>query len=94
MKAFIYLTEPEPLLTHSIARLFDIAIELDSDFGEVISAKRLDIYYQTTRYPNGLPGEVPGKFFDNKGEANQALFWSSEVVNLVKEKIHLNKTDK
>ncbi len=87
LKAFIYINEQEPLFTHSVAVLLNIAIELDEDFQALRPAKRLDDYYIPTRYPNGLPGEVPAKYYDDPDEANKALDWAAQIAKLVREKI-------
>ncbi|MFP3909628.1 MAG: HEPN domain-containing protein [Halobacteriota archaeon] len=87
LKAFIYLQEDEPLFTHSVAVLLRIAREIDPDFEEVRGAKRLDDYYIPTRYPNGLPGEVPSKYYDDPEEAKKAVEWTKKILQLVRKKI-------
>lgn len=87
LKAFIYLQEDEPLFTHSVAVLLRIAREIDTDFEEVRGAKRLDDYYIPTRYPNGLPGEVPSKYYDDPEEAKKAVEWTEKILRLVRKKI-------
>jgi len=46
-----------------------MAVNIDADFKRVASAKKLDRYYIPTRYPNGLPGGVPSRYFDDPEEA-------------------------
>jgi HEPN domain-containing protein len=75
------------LYTHSIAELVQLAIEIDSDFKEVESSKKLDQYYVTTRYPNGLPGGVPSKYYDDPDEAMDAKVFAERVVKIVDSKI-------
>ena len=87
LKAFIYLREEEPLLTHSVATLLKLASNIDRDFNSLKQAKRLDDYYIPTRYPNGLPGEVPARYYDDVDEAKRALSLSEEVLGLVRNKI-------
>ncbi len=87
LKAFVYLQEDEPLFTHSVAVLLRIAMEIDSDFEELRGAKRLDDYYIPTRYPNGLPGEVPFKYYDDPEEVEKALNWTRGIIRLAKKKI-------
>jgi len=87
LKAFIYLVEEEPLFTHSVAALLKIASQIDPAFGELADAKRLDDYYIPTRYPNGLPGEIPADYFDDLSEAETALERADAVLKLAAEKI-------
>lgn len=64
-----------------------MALETDPEFKEVIRAKKLDRYYIPTRYPNGLPGGVPSRFFDDPGEAEEAMHLAKNVIELVERKI-------
>lgn len=87
LKAFIYLKEEEPVFSHSVAILLKLAISIDSDFKSLKGAKRLDDYYIPTRYPNGLPGEIPAHYYDDRDEVEKALTWSEKIIKLVKKKI-------
>jgi HEPN domain-containing protein len=87
LKAFVYLREEEPILTHSVAVLLKLAASLDPEFKLLRGAKRLDDYYIPTRYPNGLPGEIPSHYYDDQDEAEEALSWSGKIVELVNRKI-------
>ena len=75
LKAYLYLRlrSVEILYTHSIDELLGIAMETAPDFKAVASAKKLDRYYIPTRYPNGLPGGVPSRYFDDPKEAEEAM---------------------
>jgi HEPN domain-containing protein len=87
LKAFMYMKEQEHVFTHSVGELLKLSLSLDKDFQSVQDAKRLDDYYIPTRYPNGLPGDIPSRYFDDFDEAKQALGWSEKVIRLVKQKI-------
>lgn len=89
LKAFLYLRaeSSEVFRVHSIGDLASMAIEADPDFKEIKSAKKLDKYYVITRYPNGLPGDVPSRFFDDPEEAEEAMRQAKSVVELVEKKI-------
>lgn len=87
LKAFIYMKEEEPIFSHSVAVLLKMAIELDKDFGPLKGAKRLDDYYIPTRYPNGLPGEIPARYYDDQEEVEKALSWSEKIIKMVRKKI-------
>lgn len=92
LKAFLYLKAKsiEVFYTHSISELLAVAIEIEPEFKNVVSAKKLDQYYISTRYPNGLPGGVPSRFYDDPKEAEDAMKLAKSVVELteiyVKEK--------
>jgi HEPN domain-containing protein len=88
LKAFIYMTEEEPVFTHSVGQLLRIATSINADFKTLRGARRLDDYYIPTRYPNGLPGEVPAKYYDSPDEAKDALSWAKKVVGLCRRKIN------
>lgn len=89
LKAYLYLKvkSVEVFYTHSIDELLKMTIEIDKDFQNVSKAKKLDKYYIPTRYPNGLPGGVPSRFFDDPEEAEQAMQLVKSVVELVEKKI-------
>jgi HEPN domain-containing protein len=87
LKAFIYFKEQEPVFSHSIAVLVNVAAALDQDFDALVSAKRLDDYYIPTRYPNGLPGDIPSRYFNDEEEVKRALALSGSVIILAKRKI-------
>lgn len=68
-----------------------MAFEIDPDFKEAVKAKKLDRYYLITRYPNGLPGEVPSRYFDDPEEAEEAMRLAKGVVEMVERKMKLEK---
>lgn len=87
LKAFFYLKEEEPLFTHSVAVLLKLATSLDPEFRGLKGTKRLDDYYIPTRYPNGLPGEIPSHYYDDAEEAEEAFTWADKIVKLVDKKL-------
>lgn len=89
LKAFIYSREEEPIFSHSVAFLLRLATSLDSDFQSLRAAKRLDDYYIPTRYPNGLPGEIPSDYYDDEDEVKRALELCRQVVELSEKKIEI-----
>jgi len=88
LKAYLYLRvkSVEVLFTHSIGDLLEMAEELDPRFVDVARAKKLDQYYIATRYPNGLPGGIPSRFFDDPKEAEEAVLLAKRVIELVEER--------
>ncbi|MGQ9628094.1 MAG: HEPN domain-containing protein [Anaerolineae bacterium] len=89
LKAYLYWTIPsaEVFLTHSIYELIQQAKKIDADFERVEKASKLDQYYIPTRYPNGLPGGVPSRFYTDPDEACQAMELARAVIELVKLKL-------
>ncbi|MBI5286735.1 MAG: HEPN domain-containing protein [Deltaproteobacteria bacterium] len=89
LKAFLYLKAKsiEVFYTHSIDDLLEMAMEIDPDFKGVVQAKKLDKYYIPTRYPNGLPGGVPSRYFDDPKEAEEAMHLAKGAIELVERKM-------
>jgi HEPN domain-containing protein len=87
LKAFVYFKEQEPVFSHSIAVLVNVAAALDPEFDTIVSAKRLDDYYIPTRYPNGLPGDIPSRYYNDEEEVKRALTLSGSVIKMVKKKV-------
>lgn len=91
LKAFLYQKGQIPTFTHSVAVLLEMSLHLDSSFSRLSAAKRLDDYYIPTRYPNGLPGGIPSRYFNDPIEAEAALKLSKKVLDLVRSKLHINE---
>ncbi len=89
LKAYLYYKSPsiQILYTHSIDELIKMTLEFDKEFESVIYAKKLDRYYIITRYPNGLPGSVPSRYFDDPKEAEEAMELAKKVLELVETKM-------
>ena len=64
-----------------------MVVELDRDFKDLISVKKLDQYYIPTRYPNGLPGGIPSRFYDDPVEAETAMRLAKNNIDLVERKV-------
>jgi len=88
-KAYLYLKvkSAEVFHTHSVDELAKMAVEVDPDFREVASAKKLDRYYIPTRYPNGLPGGIPSRYFDDPREAEEAMQLAKNAIDLIQKKL-------
>ncbi len=89
LKAYLYLKvkSMEVFYSHSIDELLGMALEIDSDFQQTIRAKKLDQYYIPTRYPNGLPGGIPSRYYDDPKEAEEAMNLAKELIEVVEKKI-------
>jgi HEPN domain-containing protein len=88
-KAYLYLKvkSAEVFHTHSVDELSKMAVEIDSDFKRIASAKKLDRYYIPTRYPNGLPGGIPSRYFDDPREAEEAMQLAKSAIDLIEKKL-------
>ncbi len=78
----------EVFYTHSINDLLEMTLEVDTEFEDVMQAKKLDQYSIPTRYPNVLPGGVPSRFFDDPEEAEDAKHLAKSVLMLVERRFH------
>jgi HEPN domain-containing protein len=75
--------------THSIEDLLNFAMNLEKDFEKYKYVKKLDRYYIPTRYPNGLPGGIPSRVFDDPEEALEASNIARDIINFIKNKFNL-----
>jgi HEPN domain-containing protein len=89
LKAFLYnLTDSaEVFFTHSVYELLQLAKEAIPGFRQVEKAAKLDQYYIPTRYPNGLPGGVPSRFYTDPEEAQQAKELARAVLEMVESEL-------
>ena len=89
LKAFLYtqIKSQQIFFTHSVDELIEMAITFDKDFEKVRSSKKLDQYYIPTRYPNGLPGGVPSRYYTDPDETKQAMLLAKQVINLIEKKL-------
>lgn len=88
-KAYLYLKvkSAEVFHIHSVDELAKMAVEIDADFKEVASAKKLDRYYIPTRYPDGLPGGIPSRYFDDPREAEEAMQLAKSAIDLIDKEV-------
>ena len=89
LKAFLYAVtaSQDVFFTHSIYELLQWAQEADADFKRLHKVVKLDQYYVPTRYPNGLPGGVPSRFYTDPEEALQAMELARMVLDLAVDKL-------
>ncbi len=89
LKAYLYVKvkSVEVFRMRSVGDLSKMAAEVDPDFEQMVKAKDLDRYYILTRYPNGLPGGVPSRYFDDPEEAEKAMRLAKGIVDLVEKKM-------
>ena len=64
VKACLYATGRRRVIGHSLFEMVGDLTRIDAKFREISEpAKRLDRFYITTRYPNGLPGGSPFQLY-------------------------------
>ena len=80
LKAFLYAQGEEIVIGHSVRQLCMRAVEYSSSFQDKLDTWAiLDSYYIPTRYPNGLPGDIPARVY-NRETAEGALILTEAVV--------------
>jgi HEPN domain-containing protein len=83
LKAFLYAQGEDVVLGHSVRRLCERAAAHDKRFEVYVDEwSILDSYYVPTRYPNGLPDDIPANVY-NKEAAEQALRLAEATVAVV-----------
>lgn len=89
LKAFLYARTDDRRIfwTHSIMELVEAASRLDPSLKELLPAARLDQYYIPTRYPNGLPGGIPSRFYTDPEEATVASQLAQKVIEAVVQRL-------
>lgn len=93
LKAFLYAQGEALVIGHSVRQLCERAAEYDTRFQERLDDWGiLDSYYIPTRYPNGLPDDIPARVY-NAQTAATALALSEAVVDQVTTWFNANVSD-
>jgi len=71
------------IITHSIHKLFQKCNEYNKQFQTISETKALDLYYIPTRYPNGLPDQIPHEFY-KKEDAELCVNYAEKILSLIK----------
>ncbi len=80
LKAFLYAQGEDLVIGHSVRRLSERTAEYETRFRCHVDAWGiLDSYYIPTRYPNGLPDDIPARVY-NQDAASGALALAEAVV--------------
>jgi len=88
LKAYLYGQGEELVTGHSVASLCSWAAEYDHDFtGLHEEIAILDGYYVPTRYPNGLPDDIPARVYTRK-PAEESVKLAEEAIEFVKNKLN------
>jgi HEPN domain-containing protein len=83
LKAFLYAQGEEMVIGHSVRQLAERVGTYNPRLASAQAAwGSLDGYYIPTRYPNGLPGDIPARVYDSQA-AQGALALADQVVNAV-----------
>lgn len=84
LKAYLFIKRKRNIFTHSIKNLVKQASDINEKFSELTNARILDQYYIPTRYPNGLPGDIPHNYYI-KEDAQKCVKYARKVISLVGE---------
>jgi len=79
LKALAYFRGYQVIRGHSIR---EIAMDLDINSEILEAAKKLDLYYMTTRYPDALPSGAPFEYF-TEAQADEALSLAERIISRV-----------
>ncbi|HDZ18665.1 hypothetical protein LCGC14_1922970 [marine sediment metagenome] len=82
LKSFLFLNRRRNVIAHSIRKLIEECGKLNDEFFKLKKAKVLDQYYIPTRYPNGLPDEVPHEYYSLE-DADLCVKYAQKIVHLV-----------
>ncbi|MBY8983982.1 MAG: HEPN domain-containing protein [Candidatus Lokiarchaeota archaeon] len=82
LKAFLFLNRRRNVITHSIRKLIEECGKLNEEFLELKKAKVLDQYYIPTRYPNGLPDEIPHEYYSLE-DGDLCVTYAQKIIQLV-----------
>lgn len=80
LKALHYLGGARLVTSHSLMRLLGALRSQHPQLsGLEEAARRLDLYYVPTRYPNGLPDDIPANVF-SRAQASEAVTLARGIV--------------
>ncbi|MEW6040447.1 MAG: HEPN domain-containing protein [Elusimicrobiota bacterium] len=89
LKAFLYLNGEDVMTTHSVFTLSNVCKKYSPEFEKIEKqSKELDKYYIPTRYPNGLPDEIPHIFY-TKEDAEKCVSYAREILTIVEKLTNL-----
>ncbi len=79
LKAFLYAQGEELVIGHSVRQLCQRAVAYEPQLLDYLEAwSILDSYYILTRYPNGLPDDIPARVYNR--EASSSALTLAEAV--------------
>ncbi|HHV53605.1 MAG TPA: HEPN domain-containing protein [Synergistaceae bacterium] len=90
LKAFLYLNGYRAILTHSILELIRKAGEVEEGFAKFNrEAKVLDSVYISSRYPNGIAGEMAPFEYYGEEDATECINCAELILQKVREFIKI-----
>lgn len=88
LKAYLYGQGERAVIGHATYLLLRQCQHYDASFETLQdTCRRLDQYYISTRYPNGLPGGIPHEVYTSD-QAAQALEGARQVLDMVTHLLH------
>lgn len=82
LKSYLYLHGKRLIITHSINKLLQECSKIDNQFQTINETKALDLYYIPTRYPNGLPDQIPHDFYKQE-DAELCVNYAELILSLI-----------
>jgi len=82
LKSFLLAAGRSRIVSHSVRVLLTECEQVEPRFSDLRIAVELDRYYVPTRYPNGLPGDVPHAHFTAEA-AERCRSLASSVIEFV-----------
>lgn len=84
LKALAKFRDLDAIKSHSV-RVIAQALGINSEIEEM--AKKLDLYYIPTRYPDALPEGAPFEYY-TQAQAKEALNFASKILDAAKKEIN------
>jgi len=86
-KAFLYASGEDVVIGHSVEALCRWAAGYDEQFEQLReTVGALDANYIPTRYPNGLPDNIPARVY-GRPEAERALGMCDQLLDVVRSRL-------
>lgn len=83
LRSFLFFNKEDAREARSVADLLDRALTYEEGFKEFVgSSTSLDLYYKTSRFPDAIPGAIPGDLITVK-DSKEAIRQASEIIALV-----------
>src|SRR3990170_5819199 len=83
LRAFLFLNKEDAVVTRSVADLLDRAMTYEEEFKRFVgSSTSLDLYYKAARFPDALPGGIPGDVITAK-DSTDSLRQASDILAVV-----------
>jgi len=85
LKTYLYENGYTSIITHSLKELVMECEKIDPIFSSLkTDAKTLDAFYISTRYPNGLGGDLPPSEYFEEDDAEKCINCATSILDTVK----------